>query len=672
MSIVLKNFLFMFTIWFYLYEVFNQRKHSKKAGLAETEIDTYCAELLKSGFNIKNTTNSLYVNAFIEGKCPPVVLVPGFIGTKLEFVMTNSTLFGESHRDIVKKCGWKDLKAKELKRFTLFINTDIDFMSIAMQDQEESSKTKKKSDKPHIPHFIKKVKIGDSEKVMDIQPGCWGSLFRVYYSLEAETGKLKVEPLKGARIQPKISEGKERCGADSISNFLDSYSGYVKFTKAFNDIQEKLQSLGYKHGLSLFSFPYDWRLPPLFHEEKLNKTLNLAYTINKKKPIIIAHSMGGLLAYNLALKNKDIIERVITIGTPFLGSPKAIESKLTPDKQLSFNKKFNALFFEVEVETEVDPVSNKFIAASSMNYMTFYPKPTVKDEVDQNIDEAMKKIYPSKSEVDKCIGTIEYLDRKTVCKLPEHDAYSHSIFSHGKEEVYFKFEKELVDYLEHHKYYDEESVLKFEQDEFLQNSNLKLADLLHHRHIQEEGKSIFTYKNPEVPFVFIYENSLPMPSRYELATEDGKTIISKIVKNTPGDGTVDALSSVYPGMRWVSEYDLIRKGWDQVGNDRNFKDKSEASFHFVEYCASHKEHDYTTFNPKKSQYISLSCECIQTKKPPTEECNHTTILSDKYIGNFIEKVIKSQVFSKQLINEKYSSLYNRKYTKDLFCKNLFR
>jgi lecithin-cholesterol acyltransferase len=651
----------------------NQNSKSSQSRQREVIVDPYCVNLSKDNVNMKNVTNKQYTQAFINGPCAPIVIIPGFLGTKLEFAMQNTTKFEENHQDIIKNCNWKNLKAKEIQKFSLWINTDIDFMAIAMKDQSEAEKSsQKKVEKEYVPKLFKKIIINGSEMKEDVRSKCYGSLLRNYFSVNSNN-EIVFEQLKGAVIRPVLKD-MQQCGGDAISNFLDQYSSFVKFTKGFNDLIKHLEGLGYKHGLSLFSFPYDWRLPPHHHEKSLNKTINLAYAITKKKSLVLGHSLGGLLAYNIALKNNKLIERVISIGTPYLGSPKSIEIALAEDTNFNHHKKFNAMFFEVEIETGADSESLKLLTASSANKFTFLPKPTIKDEVDENIKKIVGKIFPGKSEAAKCAQTIEYLDRKTVCLVPEFDFYTHAMFSinkdHGNHDEYFKEEHQLVNFLDEHKYYNDHDVLNFDSDVFSHNTHLKINELLYMKHLSNEGKGVFTFQNPGVPFVFIYGNHLPMPSRFELKTEDyGSTKLKKVVRNTPGDGTVDGLSQIYPGLRWLSESDLNSN--NSNNNNENLVEGNNNTFHFIEYCAHSKEHEFNThldFN--KSQYLTMSCECLTNKKlSPVDDCNHSTILTDKYFISVVEKIIKAKKYEKILVNS-YSALYNREYKDDLKCMNL--
>jgi pimeloyl-ACP methyl ester carboxylesterase len=78
---------------------------------------------------------------------------------------------------------------------------------------------------------------------------------------------------------------------------------------------------------TLFLYPYDWRKNTFEAAQGLK---NLVGTIQQiypgSKVTIIAHSMGGLVARRYIIDNPSTnnVEKVITIGSPWLGAPKAV------------------------------------------------------------------------------------------------------------------------------------------------------------------------------------------------------------------------------------------------------------------------------------------------------------------------------------------------------------
>ncbi|MFA5128138.1 MAG: hypothetical protein WC457_04025 [Patescibacteria group bacterium] len=103
----------------------------------------------------------------------------------------------------------------------------------------------------------------------------------------------------------------------------------VKFVKTdyLKGLIESLKSIGYVEGVDLFIFPYDWRLDINKHSEDLKNAVNeITSTTQSGKIDIVAHSTGGIIVKNMILQNREMenkIDRIVFVGVPHLGSPKA-------------------------------------------------------------------------------------------------------------------------------------------------------------------------------------------------------------------------------------------------------------------------------------------------------------------------------------------------------------
>lgn len=100
----------------------------------------------------------------------------------------------------------------------------------------------------------------------------------------------------------------------------------------YDNLLEELRLVGYEDGVSLFTFPYDWRQPLETTGSELGTVLDgfLAQAaarpyVRADKVDIIAHSMGGLVsrAYIQGNGYGYNVRRLITLGTPHLGAPMA-------------------------------------------------------------------------------------------------------------------------------------------------------------------------------------------------------------------------------------------------------------------------------------------------------------------------------------------------------------
>jgi pimeloyl-ACP methyl ester carboxylesterase len=120
---------------------------------------------------------------------------------------------------------------------------------------------------------------------------------------------------------------------------LVKIDGYTFLSKTIRD------SLGVRDGTGLradekpypppnfFEFPYDWRRDNRFTARRLKELINLRlpqwqdYAGEDAKVILIAHSMGGLVAryYLEVLDGSEKCRALITLGTPYAGSLNALD-----------------------------------------------------------------------------------------------------------------------------------------------------------------------------------------------------------------------------------------------------------------------------------------------------------------------------------------------------------
>jgi pimeloyl-ACP methyl ester carboxylesterase len=141
-------------------------------------------------------------------------------------------------------------------------------------------------------------------------------------------------------------------GAEDL--YLDIYQG----------IRQYLLSLGYVEGETLFYFPYDWRKDLTPTADMLDEVINSALAASgKDKVVLIAHSMGGLVARNYLInKGTSKVDQVITIGTPYLGSPKVAKVLELGDNWAIAVPYLESLGFQLD-PLEVKNMSQNFGAA---------------------------------------------------------------------------------------------------------------------------------------------------------------------------------------------------------------------------------------------------------------------------------------------------------------------
>ena len=102
----------------------------------------------------------------------------------------------------------------------------------------------------------------------------------------------------------------------------------------FESLFNELEASGYVNGQTYFLFPYDWRLDLENSAQKLKSEIDsIESQTGFHKIDIIGHSMGGVLAesYISEFGSQDI-DKLIFIGTPHLGAPKAAKVLLEGDQ----------------------------------------------------------------------------------------------------------------------------------------------------------------------------------------------------------------------------------------------------------------------------------------------------------------------------------------------------
>lgn len=93
----------------------------------------------------------------------------------------------------------------------------------------------------------------------------------------------------------------------------------------YEPLDQFLEAQGYVEGQTLFYFPFDWRKHYVDTDQALDAMITLALQRSgKEKVILMAHSTGGVLAHNYLLRHGTAkVDQLITMGTPYIGSPVA-------------------------------------------------------------------------------------------------------------------------------------------------------------------------------------------------------------------------------------------------------------------------------------------------------------------------------------------------------------
>lgn len=102
----------------------------------------------------------------------------------------------------------------------------------------------------------------------------------------------------------------------------------------FEGLRLELEQLGYIVGQDLFFFPYDWRLDLEITKDRLKQKIEAVKLQTGSAQVdIIAHSMGGILTKTyLDTYGKASVRKLVFVGTPHLGAPKAAKVLLRGDR----------------------------------------------------------------------------------------------------------------------------------------------------------------------------------------------------------------------------------------------------------------------------------------------------------------------------------------------------
>lgn len=102
----------------------------------------------------------------------------------------------------------------------------------------------------------------------------------------------------------------------------------------FKKLIELFEEKNFTAEKTYFTFRYDWRLDLNKTSESLKKRVEEIKALTKHKKIdVVAHSMGGLVAKNYIKDfGEQDINKLIFVGTPHLGAPKAAKVLLAGDQ----------------------------------------------------------------------------------------------------------------------------------------------------------------------------------------------------------------------------------------------------------------------------------------------------------------------------------------------------
>ncbi|WCL49261.1 lipase/acyltransferase domain-containing protein [Leptospira sp. GIMC2001] len=80
-----------------------------------------------------------------------------------------------------------------------------------------------------------------------------------------------------------------------------------------------LESMSQEKDIDFYVFSYDWRKDNLINRDRLISFLESLNQKYKKKPILVGHSMGGMISLSIENSKPNLVDKVIYVGTPFRG-----------------------------------------------------------------------------------------------------------------------------------------------------------------------------------------------------------------------------------------------------------------------------------------------------------------------------------------------------------------
>lgn len=197
-----------------------------------------------------------------------------------------------------------------------------------------------------LPDFIKKEKSYESvfneiDGPIVIMGGYRGSILR-----DAKTGKRVWIPLKAGLNLRKINLLLGPTVEDELrATDLIYPDGVLKNVGPFDICKRLIKKLDNNPKTTVKEFGYDWRLSLSITSDQLIELLEELYGETKKQVIVIAHSMGGLVAHGALQKRPDLFRGIVYVGCPseclnILGPIRYGDSVMFSDRILTFETNF--------------------------------------------------------------------------------------------------------------------------------------------------------------------------------------------------------------------------------------------------------------------------------------------------------------------------------------------
>ncbi|ELP91857.1 1-O-acylceramide synthase precursor, putative [Entamoeba invadens IP1] len=213
--------------------------------------------------------------------------------------------------------------------------------------------------------------------------------------------------------------------------------------KYFYDVIQQLKTVGYEENKDIFGLGYDFRKGELqvnnFAEMSRDAILK-SYNSSQKKVIIITHSFGGNMIFNLMKYFGDefckkYIGKVITVSAPLTGAPLALRALITglsevvqfPEKYLGSIERAMLSVFKL--------TPNKNWLDSVVFYNNSLYKPTDMIEVLNKVEEL--------KEYGTYVYQKEIIEKEEPTKMPGEVYWTCIYGSKKKTEVFYNYTSNL-------------------------------------------------------------------------------------------------------------------------------------------------------------------------------------------------------------------------------------
>lgn len=543
---------------------------------------------------------------FAKGPCSPVLVAPGIGGSKMEIIIDCKAL-QEGDPATFKRCGWNRCPSSDSAE--------------TMEDQKlgysPSSEYRIWVPYPFSPMTV----LSPSEANKD----CFAGLIGVDY--DTSSGKVVYKPRPGVRVKPMgatpgtMQYIHSKCGSDGIENLIPEIpnpegTGYMR------DIVERLEYMGYEHGLTMQSMPYDWRLGNGMDDLSRNyaRIVMDMYNMVNKKVVILAHSMGNFRTSDFLWKSsqdfKDkYILNYLAMAPPYLGASEAILFLTCGSTEYTL-----PFHLGVDYTTYVNSIGTFASVWQLAPYETYY---TQKDTEWMAV--LKKRIaYENGLSEDPVFSFLPMREEVCYPKYPSSKYCKSGLF------VYSSFgltkEKEIID------------ASNFKEVMEKISPNPRISQVWGSR--QEEYN---TLPNFGVPLILAYSRVADTAVGYNFKIDpkefvaehktfcDSQKNVYEIL-NKGGDGTVPSTSAVTAGYKFAYEFEKKQPGAKPVV--------------FVDICSEKnaKGTPYNIVNGKKvidkNAYVGLPCDCTEQKE---RHCTHNGMLFLDTMMDFISETLNTGI-----------------------------